>query len=108
MGNFFSRFSGEPLAQGCGLTIDSHTTDQKFDVVQYLWAAPLVTLGDARIDDITDGVTSAAKRAGFSPTDVSPYITNLPNESAVLDTCPFQPEMCLGEHLVISGAGKVL
>lgn len=106
MAKFLIRFAGEPKAEGCGLTVDSHRTNNDFDVVQYLWAAPLESLSDSKIDDITGGIINAAKRSGFTPGEVSPYVTNLPNESAVLDSCPFQPGMCTGQHLVVSGSGK--
>lgn len=107
MANFYSRFVTESISRGCGFTIDSHKTGQDFDVVQYLWASPLQSLSDERIDVVIEEITDAAKRAGFAEADVAPYVTSLPNESAVLDSCPFQPQMCLGQHLVVSGSGKV-
>lgn len=106
MSDFVSRFAQAAKQEGCGITVDAHKTSLEFDVVQYLWAAPLAALNNSSIDSVTQAVLKAAKTAGFTPEDVTPYATHLPNESAVLDACPFQPEMCGGQHLIISGSGK--
>lgn len=106
MSEFVSRFAQANKAGGCGVTVDAHVTAEDFDVVQYLWAAPLTSLEATSIDDVTNHVLRAAEKSGFVAADVSPYVAHLPNESAVLDSCPFQPQMCSGKHLVISGSGK--
>jgi len=106
MSDFLYSFAKAAKPEGCGVTVDAHVTEQNFDVVQYLWAAPLTSLENSSIDAVTSDVLKAAESSGFVPGDVSPYRTHLPNESSVLDNCPFQPEVCVGQHLVISGSGK--
>ena len=106
MSDFVSRFAQSIELGGCGITVDAHKTPHNFDIVQYLWASPLAALENSSVNDVTNSVISAASSSGFVPGDVSPYASHLPNESAVLDVCPFQPEMCVGQHLIISGSGK--
>lgn len=106
MSDFLSRFGQALVNLGCGITVDAHKTQNSFDVVQYLWAAPLDSLDNQNVDSVISQVLSAARSAGFEAADVTPHVTHLPNETAVLENCPFQPGMCSGEHLVITGSGK--
>lgn len=108
MSDFVSRFTKINPVSGCGVTVDAHATEENFDVIQYLWAAPISKLETISVEAAKEHVRAAAQDAGFVAEDVFPYQTHLPNESAVLDSCPFQPELCKGQHLVISGAGKAL
>lgn len=105
MKNFISTFADALNGEQCGLTIDIHRGN-KTEVVQYLWATPSSLLSRQQISELTEHVNSAADLAGFVPGETEPYKTTLPNEVAVLDSCPFQPEACAGKHLVISGSGK--
>jgi hypothetical protein len=101
MNNFFSSFS-KSIPQGCGLTIDAHRTKEDIDVIQFLWAAPLDSCDPV---EVQSNVSNAAQESGFIPETNISHSTHLPNETAVLDNCPFQPDACEGKHLVISGSG---
>ena len=91
---------------GCGYTLDVHRGDTNGPIVQWLWGEPLD--GDEKLAlDRGHAVFDAVKAAGVSPGDTSPYEAHLTDAVMVMDECPFQPAVCSGRHVVVSGRGRL-
>ena len=89
----------------CGCTVDWHKGDDNGRVVQWLWAKPSEQPDD--LAQLTELVTRLQARTRFIPGDAAPFSTALPNEVAVLESCPFQQNTCSGPHVVASGSGRL-
>ena len=89
----------------CGCTVDWHKGDENGRVVQWLWARPADDGVD--VSQVSELVRRLQAVTRFVPGDASPFQTNLPNEVAVLERCPFQQTNCEGSHIVASGSGRL-
>ena len=89
----------------CGCTVDWHQGDDEGRVVQWLWAKPTSNADEA--SDVATLVRRLEAVTKFVPGDASPFSTHLPNEVAILDSCPFQDTQCVGSHIVASGSGRL-
>lgn len=92
-------------AGNCGCTVDWHKGDTDGRVVQWLWAKPAQS--SQELTEVSRLVTRLEAVTRFTPGNTAPFSTNLPNEVAVLEDCPFQRENCSGTHVVASGSGRL-
>jgi hypothetical protein len=101
--DFASEFIASLPEETCGYTLDYHRGDSRGPVVQWLWAAPIQLTSAER----AGALLRRAEDLGFHSIDVAPFSAHLPTSAEVLPACPFQPDMCAGEHSVVSGSGTI-
>lgn len=90
-------------ADACGCTIDWHRGNTEGRVVQWLWAKPA---GEVSVESVNAGVEALTRITGFKLGPTDGFQVTLPNSVEVLDSCPFQPHICEGSHVVASGSGR--
>lgn len=90
-------------ADSCGCTVDWHRGDPSGRIVQWLWAKPA---SEVTVDEVKNGSDALARVTAFQPGVTEGYQVTLPNAVEVLGQCPFQPEVCAGQHVVASGSGR--
>ena len=107
----FTEFHSSISQEACGLTLDWQRTSSGEELCQWLWGRPITKnlLGKSQEELLAIGaeVSKSAVSANLLPVDPHEVGMNLPNETAVIDNCPFRPESCPGDHVVVSGTGRI-
>lgn len=108
----FNSFHESISSHACGITLDWQKLTNGVEVCQWLWSRPvadeLEKLPESQLIEIGNAVQEIAKQHHLQPVEPLEVGLNLPNEVAVLDSCPFKAESCLGNHIVASGSGIIV
>jgi len=64
-------------------------------------------MSETQLIEIGSTVPNIAQQQHLLPVDPQEVGLNLPNEVAVLESCPFNAENCFGKHIVASGSGII-
>jgi subtilisin family serine protease len=91
---------------GCGWTLDVQRREPN-RVIQWLWATPVLDDDGANSHELGKDVVARVVATGVELAHPEVVNTHLPNTVEVLDACPFQPETCLGSHVVATGTGVI-
>ena len=93
------------------MTIDWQRLPDGTQLCQWLWGRPVTAeieqLPHSGLLKLAEEVVQTAHALNIRQVDPLSVGLNLPNEMAVLDTCPFRPDDCVGKHVVASGAGII-
>lgn len=111
MGFSFSNFHQAVSSNACGMTLDWQKLVDGTQLCQWLWGRPvspeISNLPDTELLQLAADVLQAARSQGLQPVEPQTVGLNLPNETAIFDSCPFQSVECSGKHIVASGAGII-
>lgn len=111
MGFSFSDFHQAVSSEACGMTIDWQRLPNGTQLCQWLWGRPvsaeISNLPHSVLLDLAAEVVRTAHSHSLQEVDPQAVGLNLPNDTAVMESCPFRPGECSGKHVVASGAGII-
>jgi hypothetical protein len=88
-------------AQSCGFTLDVFNGPNGIKLIQWVWSSPVSANKNRAVLDLLKHVEGL----NLSPADASGLDVGVSNGLEKVSECPFQPEICKGDHFLATGSG---